>query len=212
MTATIDSYRYFVHLESLGQKQYEALRVFYVDRLPARVVANYFGYTIVSFNALRHKFKTRQLSFQFTQQPGPYGSIIPKEVQQRIFEIRTTHSLSNYRIAEILAIKGNEVHPRRISRLFKKAGFPPVPRRAKLDIGKTVKGTMVPPEAQVLRAEILEGRKATRSVGGIFLFMPLIEQLRLPQVIEKAALPGSKQIPYSTSFLFWLSNSSAKSA
>jgi transposase len=135
MAATIDPYRYFAHPQSPGQKQYEALRAFYVDRLPARVVADRFGYTLASFNALRHKFKTRELTFQFTEQAGPHGSRIPNEIQQRVFDIRRTHNLSNYRIAEILAIEGYEVHPRTISRLLKAAGFPPVPRRAKLDIG-----------------------------------------------------------------------------
>ena len=204
MATTIDPYRYFAHPVSPGQKQYEALRAFYIDRLPARVVADRFGYTLASFNALRYKFKTRELTFQFTEQPGPQGSRIPKEIQQRIFEIRRTHSLSNYSIAEILAIEGYEVHPRTISRLLKAAGFPPVPRRAKLDIGETVKGTIVPPEAQVLKAEMLEGRKLSCTVGGIFLFMPLIEQLRLPQVVEKASLPGSKQIPSLQYFLSFL--------
>ena len=204
MTKTIDPYRYFAYPESPGQKQYEALRAFYMDRLPARVVADRFGYTLASFNALRHKFKTRELTFQFTEKPGSHGSRISKELQLRIFEIRRTHNLSNYRIAEILAIEGHEVHPRTISRLLKAAGFPPVPRRAKLDIGETVKGTMVPPEAQVLKTEMLEGRKATCSVGGIFLFMPLIEQLGLPQVVENASLPGSKQIPPLQYFLSFL--------
>jgi len=204
VATTIDPYRYFAHPDSPGQKQYEALRAFYIDRLPARVVADRFGYTLASFNALRHKFKTRELTFQFTEQPGPQGSRIPNEIQQRIFEIRRTHSLSNYRIAEILAIEGYEVHPRTISRLLKAAGFPPVPRRAKLDIGQTVKGTMVPHEACVLNTEMLEGRKATCSVGGIFLFMPWIEQLQLPQVVEKASLPGSKQIPSLQYFLSFL--------
>jgi len=204
MPTTIDPYRYFTHPGSPGQKQYEALRAFYVDKLPARVVADRFGYTLASFNALRHKFKNRELIFQFTGQPGPKGSRIPKEVQQRIFEIRRTRSLSNYRIAEILAIEGHEAHPRTISRLLKEAGFPPVPRRAKLDIGETVKGTIVPPEAHILKTEMLQGRKATCSVGGIFLFMPLIEQLRLPQVVEKALLPGSKQIHSLQYFLSFL--------
>jgi len=204
VVTTIDPYRYFAHPDSPGQKQYEALRAFYFDRLPARVVADRFGYTLASFNALRHKFKTRELTFQFTEPPGPQGSRIPKEIQQRIFAIRRTHNFSNYRIAEIMTIEGYEVHPRTISRLLKAAGFPPVPRRAKLDIGQTVKGTVVPHEACVLNTEMLEGRKATCNVGGIFLFMPLIEQLQLPQVVEKASLPGSKQIPSLQYFLSFL--------
>ena len=45
MAAQVDPYRHFSHPQSPGQKQYEALRAFYVDDLPARVVANRFGYT-----------------------------------------------------------------------------------------------------------------------------------------------------------------------
>lgn len=204
MANNIDPYRYFVHPKSPGQKQYEALRAFYVDKLPARVVADRFGYTLPSFNALRHKFKTHKLTFQFTEKPGPRGSRIPKEIQQRIFEIRRIHNLSNYHIAEILAIEGHEVNPRTISRLLKAEGFPPVPRRAKLAIGETVKGTKVPSEAQVLCPEMLEGRKVACSVGGIFLFAPLIEQLQLPKVVARASLPGSKQIPSLQFFLSFL--------
>ena len=39
MVTTIDPYRYFAHPESSGQRQYEALRAFYVEKLPAKVVA-----------------------------------------------------------------------------------------------------------------------------------------------------------------------------
>jgi transposase len=204
MAATFDPYRYFAHPRSPGQKQYEALRAFYVDRLPARVVADRFGYTLPSFNTLRHKFKTHKLSFQFTDKPGPRGSRVPKEVRERIFEIRRTHNLSSYRIEEILAIEGHEINPRTISRLLQEAGFPPVPSRAKLRIGETVKGTKVPAEAQVLSPELLKSRRVSCSVGGIFLFAPLIHQLGLPEVVARAGLPGSKQIPSLQYFLSFL--------
>jgi transposase len=204
MPATFDPYRYFAHPRSPGQKQYEALRAFYVEKFPARVVADRFGYTLPSFNALRHKFKTRKLSFQFTDKPGPRGSRVPKEVQERIFEIRRTHELSSYRLAEILAIEGHEVNPRTISRLLQEAGFPPAPRRAKLAIGQTVTGTKVPAEAQILSPELLEGRRLSCGVGGIFLFAPLIQQLGLPEVVTRAGLPGSKQIPALQFFLSFL--------
>ncbi|MBC8391204.1 MAG: hypothetical protein H8E17_01375 [Deltaproteobacteria bacterium] len=95
MAAIIDPYNYFAYPKSPGQKQYEALRAFYVDKLPAKVVADRFGYTLASFNALRHKFKTRKLTFLFTEKRGSQGSRVPDEVQQRIFEIRRTHNLSS---------------------------------------------------------------------------------------------------------------------
>jgi transposase len=204
MAARFDPYRYFAHPRSPGQKQYEALRTFYMDNLPARVVADKFGYTAASFNALRQKFKTEKLSFQFTDKSGPQGSRVPNEIQQRIFEIRRTSNLSAYRIAEILSIEGNEVNPRTINRLLQKAGFPPAPRRAKLAIGETVTGAKVPQEAHLLAPGTLEGRTAECSIGGIFLFAPLIEKLGLPEVVSQAHLPGSKQIPPLQYFLSFL--------
>jgi transposase len=204
MAMQIDPYRYFVHPKSPGQKQYEALRAFYVDDLPSRVVADRFGYTVPSFNALKQKFKSGKLSFKFTEKRGPQGSRLPKEIQQRIFDIRRVYNLSSYRIAEILAIDGIEVNPRTISRLLEKAGFPPVPRRAKLSIGETVYGAEVPHEAQILALESLEGRSVECAVGGIFLFAPLIERLGLPKIVGQTALPGSKQIPPLQYFLSFL--------
>ena len=204
MANQFDPFRYFAHPQSAGQKQYEALRAFYVDKLPARVVADQFGYTVASFNALKQKFKTGKLSFQFTNKPGPRGSRVPKEIQERIFEIRRRFNLSAYRIAEILAIEGNEITPRTINRLLQKAGFPPVPRRAKLAIGETVLGAKVPQEARILEPTTLEGRTAQCSIGGIFLFAPFIERLGLPEVVSQARLPGSKQIPPLQYFLSFL--------
>ena len=46
MAATIDPYKYFAYPKSPGQKQYEALRAFYIDKLPAKLVADRFGYTL----------------------------------------------------------------------------------------------------------------------------------------------------------------------
>jgi len=204
MANQVDPYRYFAHPKSPGQKQYEALRAFYMENLPGRVVADRFGYTVPSFNALKQKFKSGKLSFKFTEKPGPQGSRLPKEVQQRIFEIRRVHNLSSYRIAEILAIDGIEVNPRTINRLLEKAGFPPVPRRAKLDIGETVYGAKVPQEAQILATDSLEGRTVECSVGGIFLFAPLIERLGLAKIVDQSALPGLKQIPPLQYFLSFL--------
>lgn len=204
MATKFDPYRYFAFPQSPGQKQYEALRSFYVDKLASRIIADKYGYTEASFNALRHKFKTGKISFQFTGKPGPQGSLLPKEIQERIFEIRRTYNLSAYRIAEILAIEGYEINPRTINRLLQKAGFPPVPRRAKLAIGETVAGAKTPEEAHILGPDTLEGRTVECSVGGIFLFVPLIERLGLPEVVFQARLPGSKQIPPLQYFLSFL--------
>ncbi len=63
---------------------------------------------------------------------------------------------------------------------------------------------MIPHEASILNPDSLEGRKVECSIGGIFLFAPLIESLGLPGIVEKASLPGSKQIPPLQYFLSFL--------
>ena len=70
-----------------------------------------------------------------------------------------------------------------------------------MDIRETVVGAKVSEEARILGPDALEGRTAECSIGGIFLFAPLIERLGLPEVVAQARLPGSKQIPPLQSFL-----------
>ena len=53
MAATFEPHRYFAHPRSPGQKQYEALRAFYVDNLPARVVADRFVSSHEQWTSLR---------------------------------------------------------------------------------------------------------------------------------------------------------------
>lgn len=204
MATTFDPYQYFTHPQSSGQKQYEALRAFYKDNLPARDIAEKFGYTLASFNALRQKFKTRKLQFQFTGKPGPRGSRIPKEIQDRIFEIRHTHNLSSYRIAEILGYEGYEIIPRTIHRLLQRSGYPPASRKTTWALAQTIAISEVTQEARILHTGNLEGKTAECSIGGIFLFAPFIERLGLPKVVAKAPLPGSDQIPALQYFLSFL--------
>ena len=46
--------KFFLHPLSEWQRRYEALRASFVDRLPAKVVAERFGYSATYVNLLRH--------------------------------------------------------------------------------------------------------------------------------------------------------------
>ena len=54
---------------------------------------------------------------------------------------------------------------------------------------------MVPDIADVRALSIEEGRQFATKVAGLFLFLPLLLDLELPQAVSRAKLPGSKQIP-----------------
>lgn len=187
--------RYFSHPGSPGQKQYEALRAFYLEGLPSRVVAERFGYTLASFHALKNKFKRGKLTFQFTQKSGPRDRRLPREVREQIIEWRRQKNLSADQILEVCQIKGIEISVATVERVLRDAGFPKLPRRSQLLIGLTAANTLVPEVAEAVDPAGLTGKSFECDVGGIFLFLPFIEQLHLPQVIREARLPGSKQIP-----------------
>ncbi|HDY68225.1 hypothetical protein LCGC14_2868160 [marine sediment metagenome] len=65
-------------------------------------------------------------------------------------------------------------------------------------------GAKISKEAYILAPGTLEGKTAECSIGGIFLFIPLIEKLGLPEVVSQTRLPRSKQMPPLQHFLSFL--------
>ena len=48
---------FFLQPNSIAQKQYEALRMFYIDNKPAKEVAKNFGYTYRGFTTIASNFR-----------------------------------------------------------------------------------------------------------------------------------------------------------
>jgi hypothetical protein len=68
-------------------RQYEALRAFFVDQLPAKEVAGRFGYTVGSVHQLVHQFRRKPDRQFFVEPPAP-GAKASETVQRRIVELR----------------------------------------------------------------------------------------------------------------------------
>lgn len=189
----MDPIKFFKNPKTTGQKQYEALRAFYIDSVPGKEVIRRFGYTYAAFNSLKQRFKSRQLQFFMTPPPGPKGPRISSEMVQDIIKYRRKN-LSGYQIAEVLETLGTPVHLRTIFRILEQEGFPKLPRRTHLKIGLTKDNTIVPDYASTVDTKILDGWKGECSMGGIFLFAPLIEHFKIPTIIRQAKLPSSPEI------------------
>ncbi|MCO4815350.1 MAG: hypothetical protein KC454_11590 [Flavobacteriales bacterium] len=190
----MDHITFFKCPNTAGQKQYEALRAFYIDSVPGKEVARRFGYTYAAFNSLKQRFKNGELRFFMTPPPGrPKGSGISSELVQKIIDYRKSN-LSGYQIAEVLDTLGTPVHLRTVFRILEQEGFSKLPRRTQLKIGLTKDNTLVPDYASTLDVTTLDGWKGECSIGGIFLFAPLIEHFKIPAAIKKAGLPHSQQI------------------
>jgi hypothetical protein len=83
-------------------------------------------------------------------------------------------------------------------------GFPRLPRRTRVQRGRTLKGTEIPERSGRVLLEELDGRQLSCSAAGAFLFTPFLAQLDIGRVVQEADLPGSKVIPaisYLHSFL-----------
>lgn len=186
--------RYFRYPDTAGQKQYEALRSFYLDHVPGREVARRFSYTYAAFNSLRHRFKSGLLDFFITPPPGPKGPRVPTEIKNKIIELRRK-SLSVEDIANVLETTNEKTSVSTIARVLEQEGFPKLTRRSHLKIGITKNNTIVPEYARSIDlSEVIHEWQGECAVGGIFLFAPLIEYFGIPDMIQRVKLPETKHI------------------
>jgi hypothetical protein len=186
------------------QRRYEALRASFVERLPAKVVADRFGYKPAYVRLLRHHFRHGKLDFS---EPVPEGKVrrrrVTAEVRGKITKWRERR-LSSGEITELLCKENIEVSVRTVERVLAEEGFPKLPRRTQIKVGLTVKGAEIPERSEALTIGGLDGRAFDCAGAGVFLFAPFLAQLDIPEVVRAAQLPGTKVIPavsYLLSFL-----------
>jgi transposase len=196
--------KFFLHPVHEWQRRYEALRASFVDRLPAKVVADRFGYSVTYINLLRHLFSHEKIDFS---EPLPEGKTrrhrIDANTRIKICNWRE-HRLSAGEITELLSEEGIEVSVRTIERVLSEEGYTRLPRRTRLKLGVTVKGAQVPAVAEQIRiADVSQSPFDSEGVG-VFLFAPFIEKLNLVKVVQEAGLPGTKAIPALSYFLSFL--------
>jgi hypothetical protein len=119
-------------------------------------------------------------------------------VREEVIALRKKN-YSVYDISNAFAESGKKVTPAAIRDILREEGFAPLPRR--LDEERPTRhGPAVQPVADV-RMFSLEEREFTTQCGGLFLFVPDLVKLNLPELSTVAGLPGSKSIPASHALL-----------
>jgi len=201
----VDPIEYFRHPHDPGQRQYEALRASFLERISARGVAERFAMTPGYVHVLRHRFQRGLVRFAFraADVPGARRGT-PAAIRDRVAELRRQRDLSAGQIAEIIEDEGTDISVRTVERILTEAGFPKLPRRTRLLIGETRARTTVPEVSGRLAPVQLTGLSVASDLAGIFAFVPFIELLGLPAVVERGRLPGSKPIPALQYFLSFL--------
>lgn len=185
--------RFFLEPANPKQRQYEALRAYYVDGLSGADAAEQFGYTHGAF---------RQLCHQFARDPKPEFFILPKHgpqarpqkdpARETIIDLRK-QNYSVYEISDALKEAGMQLSPTGVREVLKEEGFAPILRRKLRDIPEKA-SPKVEAVADVRAFTIPSGEFDT-SCGGLFLFMHDLVRLGICDLATEARLPGSKMIP-----------------
>jgi hypothetical protein len=177
------------------QRQYEALRAYFLDNRSAADVAARFGYSTAAFRSLVHQFRhdpARRAGFFQMARPGPQQAPARDRVRELAVAMRK-RNLSIYDIQHELAAAGHTISINSLSILLHEEGFARLPRRR--DDERPIR---VQPQAAAVadvRAVSLTPRAFPTRLGGLFLFLPLMDGIPFREVVRQAQLPGSLMIP-----------------
>jgi hypothetical protein len=186
---------FFLAPENPLHRQYEAFRAFFVEGLPSQEVARRFGYTPGSFRVLCHEFRhdpDKQLRFFQSVSRGPRYAPARDQVRELVVAMRK-RNLSVYDIQHELAQAGHTISINALAVLLREEGFARLPRR--LDDERPAATRPAIQATADVRALSLAPRSFRTRLGGLFLFVPLLKDLRLTDVLRQADLPGSQMIP-----------------
>ena len=185
--------RFFLEPHHPKQRQYEALRRYFVDGRSSKEVAAEFGYTEGSFRVLCHHFRRDpEPVFFLTPTRGPQSQPKKSAARATIEHLRKrNHSV--YEIAQALKEQGTALSATAVREVLRELGFAALPRRLDEERPDLPRPTVE--SAADARAFTLSPRRFPTRCGGLFLFLPDLVRLGVEQMADTARLPGSKMIP-----------------
>jgi hypothetical protein len=185
--------RRFLEPSNSTHRQYEALRAFFVDRVPSAEAAARFGYTPGSFRVLVHQFRN-QPGRDFFVPTARQGRTPGKRIRLReqVVALRK-QNLSVHDISRALARDGEALSPAAVAAILEEEGFAKLPRRG--DDERPDQPRPVVADVTDVRRLDLTPRHFRTKFGGLFLFLPWLVSTDLDAILARAGLPGSKMIP-----------------
>jgi transposase len=186
---------FFLKPASNPQRQYEALRAVFVEKLPSTEVGERFGYAAGTIRNLCHRFR-QDPSLDFFFQPTrrkPRGVPKAQRINETIVELRK-QNLSIYDISDTLKREYKISRtPQAVASILRDEGFARLPRRR--DEERPLGPRPEPAAVADVQQVDWSPRQFRTKFGGLFLFVPYLAQLPFDKIMTKAGLPGSKMIP-----------------
>lgn len=194
-----DESRYFLEPKNPKQRQYEALRAYFVENLPVKVVSEHFGYTPGAFHVLCHQFRNDPVREFFVQtKTGPRFSPKRDNSRERVIALRK----KNYSVQDIqFTLKQEDINLSAVSiwTILKEEGFSRLPRRRDEEMPDR------PRPEHAAYADIRQISFAPRvletRVGGLFLLLRILAEMDIHKIVKKMTWYGSKMIPAENAFL-----------
>jgi hypothetical protein len=174
-------------------RQYEALRAFFVDRVPSAEAAARFGYTPGSFRVLVHQFRNqpgRDFFVPTARQGRPPGK--RKRLREQVVALRK-QNLSVHDISRALARDDEALSPAAVAAILEEEGFAKLPRRG--DDERPDQPRPVVAEMADVRQLDLTPRHVRTKFGGLYLFLPWLIAADLDTLLARGGFPGSKMVP-----------------
>ena len=104
--STFNPRNYFLHPKNARQRQYDALRDYYLNDLTQKQAAKKHGYSPSTFQTLVRDFKQQKITFFDKSKKGPKKKKIADEIIEKIVALRK----NNHSITEIRNILKQEGH------------------------------------------------------------------------------------------------------
>ena len=184
---------FFARPETPSQRQYEALRAYFLEGLPSAEAAHRFGYAAAAFRMLCYEFRRRQLpAFFAVRRPGPREQPKKGKVRDQVIALRK-RNYSIYDISRELKEQGSPLGTTAVREILSEEGFAALPRR--LDEERLASVGPTKEAVADVRDFSLEPREFATRVGGLFLFIPDLIRLNCEALAVDANLPGSRMIP-----------------
>ena len=199
----MEPYDFFKTPHSTSQKQYEALRMYFFENFPAKVVAEKFGYSYRGFTTIVYNFtnnlKNNKLENLFFTNSN-IGRPIKKDistVNQTIIDLRKKY----YSVPDIkifLDAQGSKISEKTIYNILKINGFDRLPRRRKTLTQKLENSKLEAPKSRSLDFENEDFKTGS---AGLLCFLPYIHKYGIDKLIENSEYPQTNSINKLSSIL-----------
>lgn len=194
---------YFLQPFSIAQKQYEALRMYFVEKKTASEVALRYGYTYRGFTTTISEFRKK---IRVGKMDGLFFCEKPKgrKITQSVNQVKDTIiSLrkKNYSVEDIKVVldsKGLGISEKTIYNTIARDGFSKLPRRTRL-VKQQKEVPQIPAEKSIPLS--FEDESFKSSSAGILCLLPYIKNYGIDEIITKSDYPQTNVINRLSSIL-----------